>query len=142
LNIYLAAGFSAQEELLADIVPLIEARGHRVQAHWLVEPVVTHREPAAEERWWRGLANEDFIDTYTADAVIVYTHWPSSYGGRHVEFGVALARKFTDRNFRLFLVGDKEHLFHYMSAVEYIEGDPVPATGTILDALADGRTLN
>ena len=63
-------------------------------------------------RWSYGIAQEDCEDLMRADAVIIFTEIPNTVlatGGRHVEFGLALAQ-----GKRVFVVGPRENVFHYL----------------------------
>ena len=59
-------------------------------------------------------ARNDSQDLAEADAVIVVTGEPSTSGGLHAEFGMALALKK-----RLILVGPRENVFHTLPQVEH-----------------------
>jgi hypothetical protein len=63
-------------------------------------------------RWSYGIAQEDCEDLMAADAVIIFTEIPNTVlatGGCHVEFGLALAQ-----GKRMFVVGPRENVFHYL----------------------------
>jgi len=62
--------------------------------------------------WSCGIAREDCEDLMAADAVIIFTEIPNTIlatGGRHVEFGLALAQ-----GKRMIIVGPRENVFHYL----------------------------
>ncbi len=62
--------------------------------------------------WSCGIAREDCEDLMAADAVIIFTEIPNTVlatGGRHVEFGLALAQ-----GKRVIIVGPRENVFHYL----------------------------
>ena len=62
---------------------------------------------------------DDWEDVSTADVVISFTEPPRSTanrGGRHVEFGIALAR-----NARVIVVGYRENIFHWLPQVEFVK---------------------
>ena len=62
--------------------------------------------------WSYGIAREDCEDLMAADAVIIFTEIPNTVlatGGRHVEFGLALAQ-----GKRVIVVGPRENVFHYL----------------------------
>ena len=62
--------------------------------------------------WSCGIAREDCEDLLAADAVIIFTEIPNTIlatGGRHVEFGLALAQ-----GKRVIMVGPRENVFHYL----------------------------
>lgn len=63
------------------------------------------------------LAQDDWEDVSTADIVISFTEPPrsnASRGGRHVEFGIALAK-----GSRVMVVGFRENIFHWLPRVEF-----------------------
>src|SRR5260370_9542714 len=62
--------------------------------------------------WSCGIARQDCEDLMAADAVIIFTEIPNTIlatGGRHVEFGLALAQ-----GKRVTIVGPRENVFHYL----------------------------
>jgi nucleoside 2-deoxyribosyltransferase len=62
--------------------------------------------------WSCGIARQDCEDLMAADAVIIFTEIPNTIlatGGRHVEFGLALAQ-----GKRVIIVGPRENVFHYL----------------------------
>lgn len=55
----------------------------------------------------------------SADCVISFTEAPRSSanrGGRHVEFGIALAN-----GARVIVVGHRENIFHWLPQIEFFE---------------------
>jgi hypothetical protein len=132
MRIYLAARYSRREELCGYRKEL-EAMGHEVRARWLdgqhqisdagvpigdsgealVESDDVDGSRAAELR--ARFAQHDWEDVIGADLVISFTEPPrtsGSRGGRHVEFGIALAR-----GARVIVVGYRENLFHWLPCV-------------------------
>ena len=66
------------------------------------------------------IAAEDYYDLREADTVISFTEAPrvmlNTRGGRHVEYGMALAwRK------RLIVIGPRENVFHELAIVEQFD---------------------
>ena len=62
--------------------------------------------------WSFGIARQDCEDLIAADAVVTFTEIPNTIlatGGRHVEFGLALAQ-----GKRVIIVGPRENVFHYL----------------------------
>lgn len=133
-QIYLASRYSRREEL-AKYRDELRADGHLVQARWLdgghqlsdlgtpigdsgealVESGDCNR--AAELR--AKFADDDWQDVNSAEIVISFTEPPRSSanrGGRHVEFGIALAR-----GARCIVVGYRENIFHWLPQVEFVE---------------------
>jgi hypothetical protein len=117
MRIYLAARYGRREELLG-YRSRLEAAGHRVTSRWLWEE---HDLPigASPEHGVR-FALDDYEDVRSADCLISFTEEPGkapggrARGGRHVEFGLALASEA-----RLIVVGWRENVFHYLPDVEF-----------------------
>ena len=77
-------------------------------------------------RLWARFAQEDFEDVAAADTVVCFLEpGGGGSGGRHVEFGMALAW-----GKRTIVVGEPEHLFHTLPSVE-----AYPTWPQALDAL-------
>lgn len=114
-TIYLAARYSRRLELAKPRAEL-EAVGWEVTARWLLgnhqaENDQLHHGGAA------GLfGQEDIDDLARAEVFVLFTEPPrqasTSRGGRHVEYGFALAR-----GMELHLVGPRENVFHCLSGV-------------------------
>lgn len=145
MNIYLAARYSRREELSAYRAEL-EILGHSVQARWLngehqlandgtpigengvalIEGTLRSGERLSEhEQSERAailrtqFANNDWEDVNAAELVISFTEPPRSKanrGGRHVEYGIALANKA-----RVIVVGHRENIFHWLPVVEFFD---------------------
>lgn len=65
---------------------------------------------------------DDWEDVNAAKIVISFTEPPRSTanrGGRHVEFGIALANKA-----RVIVVGHRENIFHWLPIVEFFKTWP------------------
>lgn len=107
-RVYLAAPYRRQAEL-REYARKIASAGYNVVSSWLW---VDDGENPGSER-----AAKDYHDLLKADTLVAFTEPPesdASRGGRHVEFGIALAH-----NKRLILVGPLENVFHCLDAVEY-----------------------
>ena len=139
MKIYLAARYSRREELVGYRTQL-EKLGHVVQARWLNgghqlsdkgTPIGENGEALVEdgdnstnpEAGLRSaelrtkFAIDDWEDVNAAECVISFTEPPRSKanrGGRHVEFGIALANKTP-----VIVVGHRENIFHWLPAVEF-----------------------
>src|SRR3990167_6344379 len=119
--IYLAARYSRREELLSYKADL-EAAGHTVPARWLLGEHQAHdgalEVEAATESMpavARLFAEEDVEDLRAADLLIAFSEPPrsgNSRGGRHVEFGMALAW-----GKPIIVVGPAENVFHTLPVV-------------------------
>lgn len=110
MRIYLAARYERRFEMLGVAATLARA-GHEVTSRWIEggrgdDPAIV---PAVE----------DLIQLSHADCLVSFTEDPqrnvawAARGGRHVEFGVALA---TGK--RLCVVGPRENIFHHLLSVE------------------------
>ena len=112
MKIYLAARYERRAEM-AGYGAELEAMGHEITSRWISgshDPMI---------RWAR-FAEEDIEDITRADAVVSFTenlsHGLSGRGGRHVEFGVAIAL-----GKQLIVVGCRENVFHHLGMVYYYE---------------------
>lgn len=143
MKIYLAARYGRREELCVYRAEL-EAMGHTVQARWLNgehqigndgKPIGEHGEALVEGVLRSGellseheqsdraaklrasFAADDWEDVNTAECVVSFTERPrakANRGGRHVEFGIALANRA-----RVIVVGHRENIFHWLPQVEF-----------------------
>ena len=132
MKIYLAARYSRMEELRGYAGELVAA-GHVITARW-IRGGNGIPETAVVDMESQRFALEDFRDLQVADAVISWTEPPrvesTARGGRHVEFGLALAM-----GKRLLVVGPRENLFHTMPNVrQFDEWGP-----EVLDALYESE---
>jgi hypothetical protein len=100
---------------------VLHALGHEVTSRWidchagkyLVSFTPEHLNNDPE--YCCGVAIHDLEDLRAADTVISFTDEKGGgKGGRHVEFGVALAL-----NKRLILVGPRENVFHTLPEIEH-----------------------
>lgn len=115
VKVYLASRYSRRLELVDHAQELTEL-GYTVTSRWLAG---THdaEHPTPEQRadW----AAEDWADLMASDWVISFTEQPKALlanpgrGGRHVEFGAAMAT-----HKRLIVVGLAETVFHCLPSVE------------------------
>jgi len=110
MRIYLAARYERRFEMLG-VAAILARAGHEVTSRWIEggrgdDPAIV---PAVE----------DLIQLSQADCLVSFTEDPqrnvawAARGGRHVEFGVALA---TGK--RLCIVGPRENIFHHLLSVE------------------------
>jgi hypothetical protein len=125
-RVYLAARYSRREEMLGYAKEL-EAAGYVITSRWITG---CHEIPGRREDATTGksaytvaerahFAEEDLKDLEAASVCISFTEPQKSTanrGGRHVEFGVALAtKKF------LVIVGEHENVFHCLPSVEQFD---------------------
>ena len=116
MKIYLASRFSRIAEM-AQHRATLEKLGHEVTSRWVTG--VHDEVKAFQGRTEASFAEEDLTDVLKADVVISFTEPPDNVygrGGRHVEFGVALAM-----NKRLIIVGWRENVFHHLPRIEFFE---------------------
>jgi hypothetical protein len=132
-KIYLAARFSAQQEMQG-VRDVLTAVGFEITSSWIdhvsasgVNGITVKEINAEPERCGQAAAG-DMADVLAADTLILFTEWPSTTGGRHVELGIALGA-----GKRVIIVGDLENIFQALPQVEHYPDWPSLAT-----ALADG----
>jgi hypothetical protein len=132
VKVYLAARYSRHPEMQVYAAE-IESFGHSITSRWIWgshqvmlngEPLGPEREAMFEsdheamEQQRREFAGHDWDDLMAADVVISFTERPrtssTSRGGRHVEFGAALAA-----GKRCIVVGWRENVFHCLPGVEF-----------------------
>jgi nucleoside 2-deoxyribosyltransferase len=121
MKVYLASRFSRRHECHALAKELIQ-HGHTITSRWVkagedhVIPVGMSEQAADAER--RRFAVEDCEDVHSCDWMISLMEEPRSNGrgGRHVEFGMALALEK-----RLTIIGPRETVFHHLDEVEHFE---------------------
>uniref|UniRef100_A0A6M3IQQ6 Putative nucleoside deoxyribosyltransferase n=2 Tax=viral metagenome TaxID=1070528 RepID=A0A6M3IQQ6_9ZZZZ len=121
MKIYLASRYSRHKEL-QEIACVLMSQGHEITSRWIWgnhriddEGLSIEAKRAERERF----AQEDFDDLKHAKVVISFTEIPrstNSRGGRHVEFGIALASKK-----RCVVVGPRENVFHCLPGVEVVD---------------------
>lgn len=110
-RIYLAARYSRHPEMRVHAAEL-EAMGYEVFAEWIMGK---HDDMSSEQA-----AMIDLQQVKGSSIVISFTEHPGSggrnRGGRHAEFGAALAlRK------RCIVVGPRENVFHHHPAVDHFD---------------------
>ncbi|KKL45533.1 hypothetical protein LCGC14_2354690 [marine sediment metagenome] len=120
-TIYLAARYSRRQELAAHI-PAIEAAEWEVTSRWLRgdhqvsdDSLSVEGSPAERERF----AREDWGDLRIAKVLMAFSEPPrstASRGGRHVEFGAALAW-----NLLVIVIGPRENVFHCLPQVRVFD---------------------
>ena len=121
MRIYIAARFSRRHECNA-LAQFLKSLGHTITSRWVlpdtdhVVPVGMSEQAADAER--QRFAMEDFEDVKAADWCISLTEVPrnNSRGGRHVEFGMAIALGQV-----LTIIGPRETVFHHLPDVAQYE---------------------
>lgn len=113
MNIYIAARYSRKEEMKT-VRDALQKAGFAVTSSWLDEPhgantKLSELSDALNEEY----AQVDIDDINRSDRILFFSESVlTPRGGRHVEFGYALAQgKPID------VVGPKENIFHYLPSV-------------------------
>lgn len=107
MKVYIAAMYSLRDEVRNHHMKVLAAAGHEVTARWLWKD-----EPPGSEQ---ASAIKDLADVARADAIVLLTNLIGtmySGGGRHVEFGYALAL-----GKHCFTVGEYETIFQHLPQV-------------------------
>lgn len=117
MKVYLAARYGRRLELL-EYARQLETCGIEVSSRWIhvaaqsEEEAFRHRAPLMR-------AVDDIEDVATAAVLVLFSERQgeavpgAERGGRHVEFGVALAY-----GLRCLVVGPRENVFHHLPEVE------------------------
>lgn len=117
-SVYLAARYSRYPEM-QQVRSLLDALGYTVTSRWINGGHELTKEGSTEAHEAERIryAQEDMADLLAADIVISFTEEPrttKTRGGRHVEFGVALA---TGK--RAIVIGHRENVFHTLPEVDF-----------------------
>lgn len=134
MNVYLASRYSRREELLRHKTSL-EELGYRVTSRWLQgDHQISDDEMSDDARRQAKahFATEDWEDLLAADIVISFSEEPrssNSRGGRHVEFGAALALGKTS-----IVVGPVENVFHLLEGVHRFDSFEEALSSELLPA--------
>lgn len=117
--VYLAARYSRKQEIKA-LVPVLSEHNITVTSRWLQEEF---SENAALNEFspsfctWTARIDLDDIDN--SDTLVFFSEDPTigtPRGGRHVEFGYALAK-----GKRIVVIGGPENIFHYLPQVVHYQ---------------------
>jgi nucleoside 2-deoxyribosyltransferase len=118
MRVYLASRYGRKAELQAARATL-QSMGHEVTSRWLDtswengDSTAAAHVPEEHRAEW---AKNDLDDVASSDVVVSFTEdgitRGTNRGGRHVEFGYALAL-----GKWMVLIGSPENLFHYTSGV-------------------------
>jgi hypothetical protein len=127
MDYYLAARYQRREELCV-YAQVLRSNGHIVRSRWLLGGHQLHAgasqldSPSGFVNDTDGItmqaqpfAVDDLEDIQNSNVVISFTEKPDSggRGGRHVEFGIALAL-----GKKLIIIGPRENVFHCLPKVE------------------------
>jgi hypothetical protein len=113
MRFYLAGRYGRRSEL-DEYAALLKHLGHTVTSRWL-DGVHEAKDAAATDEEKMLWALDDMVDIQRADWLVHFCEPDShahgaSRGGRHVEFGIALAQK---KN--IAIVGKPENIFHCLA---------------------------
>jgi len=118
LKIYLAARYSEKEDISAQAL-LFRANGIEVTSTWLEErhhPDTQMSEVSRDDLTC--YAKSDIDDILRADWFVFHSvepTIPTVRGGRHVEFGYALAM-----SKHILVVGPEENIFHHLPTIKHV----------------------
>ena len=134
IKVYLAAAYSRKPQIERYAAEL-RSLGIEVTSSWLEEPHAPNSQMAdfAEETHLK-YARADVRDINDADTFIFFSVEPTTptvRGGRHVEFGMAVAL-----GKRVIVVGPKENIFHHLPQVTN-----VPTWASAVELLQDTRVV-
>jgi nucleoside 2-deoxyribosyltransferase len=114
-KIYLAARYPRRDEMKA-LATQLRMAGFVTTSRWLHETsALDHTLNDASPAYFREQAAIDLEDVDRADTMIFFAEDPlvgTPRGGRHVEFGYALAK-----GKQMVVIGDAENIFHFMPNV-------------------------
>lgn len=129
MKIYLTSRYQ-DHPLMRDWRAVLELMGHDVTSRWIEGKHSADEDVPDYGDQRRRFAMEDLEDIDAADAIVANSDpeiFRTSHGGRHVELGYALAR-----GKKIFLVGERENVFHWHSDVEVL-----PTLLSLLDRLSN-----
>ncbi len=119
MKIYLASRYSRIAEMRS-VAAVLRDLGHEITSRWILgDHQIRDTELNAAASAKRELfAQEDFDDLVEADCTVSFSEEPRTptRGGRHVEFGIALARMQV-----VVLIGQREHVFHCLPMVRQFD---------------------
>lgn len=116
VKIYLAARYSRYPEM-QNYKKILEDLGYTVTSRWIDghHNIVNGVSEEAAEIKRIQLAFEDLNDLLSSQCLICFTEIPrttNTRGGRHVEFGIALAMRMS-----IIIIGPKETIFHTLPSI-------------------------
>jgi hypothetical protein len=122
VKIYLCARYGRKDEMAGHAARL-EAEGHDITSSWVHDPPSDSDFGLPEHA--NRHAHRDLDDLAMADAIICFTEpegSPFSRGGRHVEWGFALAQEK-----RMIVIGPYENIFHTVQSYRFDDIDSLLA---------------
>lgn len=123
-RVYLAARYSRHPEM-QEYARQLSLCGHDSTARWILGDHELRSDGQSDaDEWAVRWAQEDWDDLMAADVVVSFTEGPGekpgrARGGRHVEFGAALAV-----GKRCIVVCHRENVFHHLPQVEVVPNWP------------------
>jgi hypothetical protein len=124
MTVYIAGRYSRRDEFRL-VAKQLEDAGIFVASRWLHEdkPLQTQMGDDSED-FYIETQEIDLADIESADEILFFAEDPligTPRGGRHVEFGFALAIARFFGNMRISVIGPKENVFHYNSNVKHFD---------------------
>jgi hypothetical protein len=117
VKLYLAARYSSKDTM-RKFAEELERRGVEITSRWLQEEFSSDTKLTdLDSVDWMPYAKIDIEDIRRSTAMLFFAEDPDNQpprGGRHVEFGFAIALGIT-----IFVAGGKENLFHYLPEVKH-----------------------
>jgi len=113
--LYLAARYQLKEDI-AEHAAELQSMGYRVTSTWMSEPHdgnISMKD--VDEETLAEYAARDLLEIDEADLFVFFSEdpeTPTKRGGRHVEFGYALAK-----GKEIVAIGPRENIFHYLEAI-------------------------
>lgn len=110
MRIYLASR-TKHIKYLREVRSQLQDAGHTVTSSWLNQQSIP--DYVLDEDILHKYALQDKKDIEQSDMIISFSDANGRHGGRHCEFGMALAS-----GIRCVVIGPREHIFHYLPNVE------------------------
>lgn len=108
MKIYLAASFAKIKDMVS-IAEILITKGHKITSRWIYGGHDIADSPFDKERF----AREDIEDLKNSELCLSFTGTSLGRGGRHVEFGMAIAS-----GIKCIIIGPRENVFHHLSDVK------------------------
>jgi len=123
MKIYLAADYARKEEMQG-VRDVLSALGHIITSQWIDRPSAIRAFGIGGARIdlkvCMEITNSNICDLRDADMVLLFTSGELSRGGRHTEFGMALAWKKS-----ICIIGPREHSFHSLPYIRQYDSWPM-----------------
>jgi nucleoside 2-deoxyribosyltransferase len=128
-TVYIAAPYPLRDAAIA-VMQRLEDAGFEVTSTWLKQ----------EDKLDDAYARLDLADVDRADALVALNppEWVSTgTGGRHVEFGYALARQKP-----IVMVGERANIFHYLREVQVVDDSDLVKTLRAIQTVSSVPSLD